>query len=225
MLFCLVPSFLAWASASLPFLSCAWWRLAWLPISSRGFRSSGSLLCPFLPALSWISLPWLSFKCLTVIDNAHSNISGTQSWRSPRATFPDSVCNTFHWILRESLLAQVLQNWLLWFSWFLLTFRAGTTWVCTGILSTETLPFWWAIPCMNNALTLGQPHLNTQYSLLGQNPPGSHIPCHIPSWKIDKRHRRISAKPYSLNVKTVLNYRSISTMGWEGPTRITKSSP
>lgn len=118
---------------------------------------------------------------------------------------------TFHWNLRESLLPWVLQNRLLWLSWFLVTCRAATTWVCVGILSTETLlPCWRAVLCMSNALALDQPHLITQCLLLRQHPPGSHILCHIFSWKIDELHKRLSAKLYSPNKSraTVLYYKS-----------------
>lgn len=45
------------------------------PSTPECFRTSGPLLHSILPTLSWITLPWLQFKCRTVIDNAHPTTS------------------------------------------------------------------------------------------------------------------------------------------------------
>ena len=182
------------------------------PSAPECFRASGPLLHPFLLTLSWISLPWLSLKCLTVIHNTRPATAFRYVIeKTSKGLFHWQCLYTFHWNLREYLLPQVLQNRLLWLSWFLVTCRAATTWLCVGILSTETLlPCWQAILRMSNALAPDQPHLNRQCLLLRQHPSGSHILCHIFSWKIDKLHKRLSAKLYSQSTSrtTVPYYKS-----------------
>lgn len=57
------------------------------------FRTSGPLLHSFLPILSWISLPWLLFKCLTVIDNAHPITAfGYTVMKISKGHFPWQCC-------------------------------------------------------------------------------------------------------------------------------------
>lgn len=150
---------------------------------------------------------------------------GTQSWRCPRATFPDSIC--VHLSLKfkgvsfgpgftelvavTQLIPDNLQGWShLGMGWHP---EYGDSPLLVSNSSHEQCPD-------SGSATLEHTIL-TALSLRSWEP---HFVPHI-SWKIDKQHKRISAKPYSLNVKTVLYYkRNPSTLGWKGPTRITKSS-
>lgn len=126
--------------------SCSWSYLPWyLPFLPRltllchpcpgcwhGFpsaperaRDSGPLLHPFLLTLSWISLPWVSFKCLTVTHSIHpaaafgyvivKTSKGLSHWR---------CLYTFHCNLKEYLLPQVSQKQLLWLSWFVVNLQS-----------------------------------------------------------------------------------------------------
>lgn len=94
-------------------------------------------LCSIPFTLFYLGYPCPGYHLsVSLIHNTHpATAFGYVIAQTSKDLFHWQCLHNFHWNLRDYLLPQVLQNWLLWLSWFLIICRAATAWICVGILS------------------------------------------------------------------------------------------